>query len=150
MKKIIKWVLGAGVVIVAGLILIGILASSDTGLEVSAVQSSMNGPHNRLAVKNVGETPITIADVEINGRPECALGKTGPLGMFGTPEQATHDAFLNGVEPVTRGTFASWETNPNRPTLQVGDSRAFSSGCDIVRAKIKTNKGEAEFTFSSR
>ena len=72
-----------------------------------------------LLIRNIGEEPIEIQEIEVNRRPECKAGRM-------TLNDA--DAF--------------------RPhTLQVGETAIWIANCGIVRINIKTNKGPYEYSF---
>lgn len=91
------------------------LASLDTS---DQLQVQLNQERS-LLLRNIGEDPIEIQEIEVNRRPECKAGRM-------TLKDA--DAF----KPLT---------------LQVGEKAIWIANCNIVRINIKTNKGPYEYSF---
>lgn len=97
---------------VRGLAFLADLAPSDH------LQVQLNQERS-LLIRNIGEEPIEIREIEVNRRPECKAGRM-------TVKDA--DAF-----------------KPH--TLQVGETAMWIANCGIVRINIKTNKGPLEYSF---
>lgn len=72
-----------------------------------------------LLIRNIGEEPIEIQEVEVNRRPECKAGR-----------------------------MTAKDADTYKPhTLQVGETAMWVAACSVVRANIKTNKGPYEYSF---
>lgn len=93
---------------------------SSDQLEVQIKPDPLFGAFPTLSIKNVGKESITIVDLTANNRPECAPEFPGP----------------NGTRTYV--------------VLKVGESGVAVSKCEIVRTKIKTDKGSFEYTFRER
>lgn len=112
------------VLAIAGIVVVAAILDDDKSsqLEVSIKPDLFLGAVPTLVVKNVGRETITILDATINNRPECKPA-------------LSHQSTRNTAAP-----FA----------LKVGESASDIPKCEVVRAKIKTNKGTFEYTFRER
>jgi hypothetical protein len=85
------------------------------------VESITDGPAVR--VTNVGNHPITVKKITVNGRKEC-----------------TDNFMLRDLSVMMGG----W-TLPQR--LDIGDATGTLSGCAIVRVLVETDRGSETYSF---
>lgn len=71
-----------------------------------------------LSIQNVGDAPITITRIDINGRSDCKL-RTGILGLY----------------------------DFQQTVLKIGDTAVWNGNCNIVRATIVSNNGTNAYEF---
>jgi len=112
------WIIGAAVLGFGALVFVYFGSESST-LEVQV----RYGLLTTLAITNTGREPVTILDVTINDRLECAPLKSGG------PENPKY------YPPEV---------------LKVGDTTLRFPRCGVVRAVMRTDKSTQEYSFSQR
>ena len=102
------------------LIVLGLAGTDKLGLKVEATRAALS----TVTITNVGDKPITIKKVTINGREECAGGMAAGLASM----------VLQMTEFPAK--------------LDIGDVAATASQCAVVRVLVESDRGSETYTFN--
>lgn len=144
-----KLFIGIGV-IVASIIVIASLsngdADGDDNLQLSS-EPFLIGTH--LLIRNIGENPVTIYDLIVNGRAECSTSMSSFVSKDLTDEEK-HITWVTSGDQNLNLTSADTQML-KRIVLKTGDFHMWLSPCaSIVLVKVKTDSGISEYKLENK